>query len=177
MIAKKGQLEILGLAIVMVILLFGFIIFLRFTSEPPAPAQNFFFTELPSQTLDTLIGTTTDCRDLKIGTLIADVASHTSSPSDPLPALDQLIWCDHPRNPMRSFPKLFDATDGIIPYLLEETLTEASITYDFSVRFKDNVQIWPNPETNNCGNARRVDAETFLIQSDNGPVEVTMKIC
>ncbi len=174
---KKGQLEILGMAIVMVILLFAFIIYLRFTSEPPAPVENFFFSQLPSQTLSTILGTTTDCRDLKVGVLIADVASHTDSSG----GIDtgQLISCGGGRT---SETEVFDPANSVIVDIFARTFDDAAISYEFSVALRSSVtsvpvRLYDTSSPVDCSNARRVDAETFLIQSDNGPVEVTLRVC
>lgn len=172
--SKRGQLEILGLAIIMVILLFAFIAYLRLTSDPPAPAQNFFFTELPSQTLSVLLETTTDCKNLKVGTLIADVASHMDSTG----ALDtNLIQCSNTQRSGTSYYWLFNPTYGLIDNIFHRTFDDAFIKYEFSIAFKDGIDIWDTSSVEDCSKERRVDAETFLIQSDNGPVEVTLKVC
>ena len=77
---RKGQMEIIGLAIVVVILLIGMVIALRFLvfKKPDSTRASFVSAELASNTINTFLETTAiDCSKTKMEELIQDCAQGT----------------------------------------------------------------------------------------------------
>lgn len=73
---RKAQTEVLGLVIVVVLITFALLFALIYiTSKPPSTTrEKYIQSELASNTLSTLLGTTTDCNDYEIWELYADCA-------------------------------------------------------------------------------------------------------
>lgn len=73
---KKGQLEILGLAIVVILITLGVLFVIRFIvlKEPTDLRQSYTRTEMASNMLNTLIRTDTECRGKSVTELLQDCA-------------------------------------------------------------------------------------------------------
>ncbi len=77
---RKGQMEIIGLAIVIVIILIGTVIALRFLvfKKPESTRASFVSAELASNTINTFLETTAvECSKVKMEELIQDCAQGT----------------------------------------------------------------------------------------------------
>lgn len=73
---KKSQTEVLGLVIVVVLISFILLFALVYMLSKPASTtrERYIKSELASNTLSTLLGTTTDCNNYEIWELYADCA-------------------------------------------------------------------------------------------------------
>jgi len=77
-LSKKSQLEVLGLAIVVILITLGVLFVIRFIvfKEPTEIRKSYIKTELASNMLNTLIRTDTTCRSKSITELLQDCASN-----------------------------------------------------------------------------------------------------
>lgn len=75
-ISKKSQTEVLGLVIVVVLISFALLFAVVYIVSKPASTtrERYIKSELASNTLSTLLGTTTDCNAYEIWELYADCA-------------------------------------------------------------------------------------------------------
>jgi len=71
---KKAQMEIMGLAIVVVLLVLGMLFAVRFVlfKEPKSYRQDYTTTQLAANMLNTLLKTTTNCNGLSIKELLQE---------------------------------------------------------------------------------------------------------
>ncbi|MBI2128634.1 hypothetical protein HYU07_00195 [Candidatus Woesearchaeota archaeon] len=77
---KKSQTEVLGLVIVVVLISFVLLFALVYIISKPASTtrERYIKSELASNTLSTLLGTTTDCNNYEIWELYADCAKSSA---------------------------------------------------------------------------------------------------
>lgn len=60
--SKRGQMEILGLAVLFVIVIVGFLLFLRFGMDSAkTPVEEYYLNTLPQDMLDAIVHTSFDC--------------------------------------------------------------------------------------------------------------------
>ena len=72
---KKSQMEMMGIAIIVVLLAFGLLFVIRFVlkEDRPETKESFIESKLASSVMDTLLKTTaTECRGFSLGELIKD---------------------------------------------------------------------------------------------------------
>lgn len=60
-IRKNGQMEILGLAILFVIIIIAFLLFLKFSKPPQAQFEEYYTKTLPNDALIAFLGTSIEC--------------------------------------------------------------------------------------------------------------------
>jgi len=73
---KKAQMEIIGLAVIVIMLSFGLIFALKVMMKPPSKIQESFAQKQLSQnTIDAMIKSSTNCRGLDLQELIIDCAN------------------------------------------------------------------------------------------------------
>tara|TARA_Y100000310_G_scaffold281150_1_gene301458 strand:- start:83 stop:622 length:540 start_codon:yes stop_codon:yes gene_type:complete len=176
--SRRGQMEVFGLAIILVLFIIALIIFLRLSSDEQQPAEDAFFAQLPTIFLQTTMDTTTNCREQTVETLIRDVASLVSVPSgsDACQTIQSTfqIACSPGRF---SHHELGITGTGALDVILA-TLQEASIPYEFSIRMENlGSCVIYEQQWLGCSDATRIDAETFILASSQGNVEVQLRIC
>lgn len=98
---KKSQMEIMGLAIIVVLLIVGLMFALRFTlfKAPQTYRKEYIETQLAANMLNTLLNTNTECNDISVGELLSDASKDNPSincsvsgyPSDSQGFVDQTI--------------------------------------------------------------------------------------
>src|SRR3989344_8141877 len=113
--SKRAQIEILGIAVVILVLLAGTIFFINLI--PPLNSRSVVVdvarTEIGANTLNTLLKTTTPCKQLKISELITDCVDGAA------------ISC--------STQNSCEYLQGQIGIILEQTLAEWGIDYQFDI--------------------------------------------
>ena len=74
--SKKAQMEIMGLAIIIILVALAMLFVVQFVILKPQPDIKKAFThkELAVNTVNTLLATTTECRDLSLSQLLKDCA-------------------------------------------------------------------------------------------------------
>ncbi|MFA5141392.1 MAG: hypothetical protein WC471_00280 [Candidatus Woesearchaeota archaeon] len=118
--SKKGQMELLGIAIVIVIILVGVMFFFLFaiTGENTSIAPSVIRTQIGANTINTLLKTTTLCKKLTISELITD--------------------CVDGPNLECSGKNSCEYVKSQISYILENTLTNWGIDYQFDILKQTN---------------------------------------
>ncbi|MBI4145003.1 hypothetical protein HY493_02250 [Candidatus Woesearchaeota archaeon] len=73
---KQGQMEILGLAVIVVLILMGVLFAIQFVLKAPAAQieQQYKESQLAAGLLTTMLGTTSDCRGASVTELLQDCA-------------------------------------------------------------------------------------------------------
>jgi len=172
---KKAQMEIFGLAIIFLLIIVALLLFLRFSTPREEVASDFFFVQLPTKTIQTILHTTTDCQGQDVAVLISDIGSHvTGQLSDPACGdvrNNNQIEC----NGDHSYDELFNDINGVIPTILDNSLTLSRINYQFTIKMRSGCIIHQTP--NGCEGAKKINAQTFTLTSRKGPVEVNLRIC
>ncbi|MDO8740231.1 MAG: hypothetical protein Q7J54_01510 [Candidatus Woesearchaeota archaeon] len=113
---KKSQTEVLGLVIVVVLITFAllFAVIYIFSKQGSTIRERYIKSELASNTLSTLLGTTTDCNDYEIWELYADCAKSGNGRGDVLCATTGQYSCQHVNSIVRTqilYPTLKDRFD------------------------------------------------------------------
>lgn len=77
---RKGQMEILGLAVIVVLILMGVLFAIQFVLKAPGTqiAQQYKESQLAAGLLTTMLGTTSECRGASVTELLQDCSVFTS---------------------------------------------------------------------------------------------------
>ena len=152
---KKSQMEILGLAIVVVLILMATIFVVRFLiiKEPTDYRSGFVSSELGSNMINTLLRTTSNCDGFSMTELLRDCGQ------------DKSIICGDSKDSCGYF---LDTSQQIFT----ETLEKWKVDYEFKV-FNDNGAIIT------LGKKCILDKKSklFPIPTDSGIVSVEMDVC
>lgn len=181
----KAQMEIFGLAIIMIMLVMALLIFLSFQKPQEKIAENYLMVQIPTKTLQTMMETTTSCQSLSVDVLISNIASMVGNTNGAVcggvEGNNLQIGCGSFALGQNAYAyeELFDLNkEGVVPKILSRSLGDSFISYDLSIDLEDSCNIYKNSsEDGGCINARRVDAETFILQSDRGKVLVQLRVC
>jgi len=151
---ERGQMEMLGLAIIMVIVLLGIMFALRFFFFAPQdnPTQDARDVQLGANLLDTMMETTMTCRGVPLVTLLQDCANGGPISCDDITITDaggttvKVIEggtnCEHAQN--------------VLNYFFSKTLDSWQRKYEFSVE-------GPGPVANIAANNGHCDSGSQLI--------------
>jgi hypothetical protein len=136
---NKGQAEIIGITIVMVLIMLGIIFVIRFVVMPDEYdiKQEFDKSQTAANFMDSLLKTTTTCNQLTITELIQDCAENIANPNHlySCPADTVLGICE---NGCRSCEFLNQS----IEYILNHTLNEMpQVNYELYICTWDSVNI------------------------------------
>lgn len=113
---RKSQMEIMGLAIIFVLVVFGVLFAIRFAITKPDEEIRMGFQEsmLAANMLTALRGTTTDCRDATVEQLLQDCAS------------TKTIICSTGEDSC-------EKAENVIAYIINETIEQWGRDYRFSI--------------------------------------------
>ncbi|TKJ17384.1 hypothetical protein CEE44_02515 [Candidatus Woesearchaeota archaeon B3_Woes] len=155
---KKAQMEIMGLAIVVVLLMVGLMFALRFTlfKAPQTYRKEYSETQLAANMLNTLLNTNTECNDISIGELLSDASKDNPS-----------ITC--PGSPSDSQGYATQTINN-----LTETILNISLVKDYYL--KASV---PGKVVVEAGKERTVrerERKTQFLQTDAGVMTITLDI-
>ncbi len=159
---KKSQMEIMGVAIIVVLLILGLLLFLRFSSvERPATLKEpFQRAELASSTLNTLLRTTTGCGRSSVAELYQDCVG------------PQKIFCENSDGEKISS---CEYANGFVRIALMETIGELKRHYDFRVSHgSDGVVVY---QIGDCGNFVDKDSSRYIIAGTEQHIAFTLDIC
>lgn len=157
----KAQMEIMGLAIVVILVVIGITFMIAYSMKPASKTKEKFESgQLPETIITSLTESTTNCKDQSMANLIEDCG-----------ALGGLIECEDGRN---SCQYVSQSMQEVLNYLLTEKLK-----YGYEVLLKRNGREDPDPEkiyfNVNC------DTATMDIEAANQPlpnnVEIELRIC
>jgi len=118
-INKKGQLEVLGLTIVIILITLGILFVIKFVilKEPPELRKSYTRTEIASNTLNAILRTDTPCRSKSITELYQDCAA--AYPSGSIDCGGGVTSCKY--------------ANDTVKLILDGTLKEWGIEHEFVV--------------------------------------------
>ena len=158
--SKKAQMEIMGLAIIVVLLMLGVLFAIRFVLLAPEENIAFEFKEsqLAANTLSVLLQTHTDCHAATMAALLQDCATTAS------------LRC--PTGNSCGHAKM------LIKQLFAETLDTWNRDYDFSIkgtRRVEDIRI----TRGNCGPdvPRESEAKSSPLPTTSGTIILTLRLC
>lgn len=123
---KKSQLEVLGLAIIVILLTLAVLFVIRFIilKEPTEIRESYTKTEMASNMLNTLIRTDTTCKGKSVTELLQDCASHPPNGS---------IECSGQRS--------CHFLNSTIDMITDETLGVWNVDFEFTVWLDDGTEL------------------------------------
>ena len=160
---KKGQAEMMGLAVIIVLISIAMVFVLKFgiLDKPENTKQQFTQSQMASNFINTLIDTSTDCKGLQIKELFQDVTKNLGGTGH--------IMCDTSRN---SKLYLNDTLDSIF----SDTLEKWRVAYHFDATTNGGTKVYARGTA--CSGGRK--SEQFPIPVDPGGGSVlylTLNIC
>lgn len=157
MLAKrKAQMEIMGLAIIFILVIFGVLFAIRFVITKPDVdlRKDYQQSALAANMLSAIRGTTTDCSDTNVEQLLQDCAS------------SKTIECGG----MNSCEK----AESVIKQIIEETLDQWEQSYSFSITGTFDVsQI--KFANGDCSGEKEV--KTHPVPTKAGTIILKLEIC
>ncbi|MBW2998175.1 hypothetical protein KY321_01430, partial [Candidatus Woesearchaeota archaeon] len=128
---RKAQTEMVGLVIVVILLVFGLLVFLTL-NQPKADTevQDYYVNELSTKVLQVILHTTSDCSLMTGRQLIADVASNSvkvSSDEECTILHNSLITC----NARDTYEVLFE--DNFLEDMLSNSLGIEEFDYELII--------------------------------------------
>lgn len=167
---KKGQMEIMGLIVAIILIILALLIFFAFQKPKQELAEDFFLKTTPTKVLQTMLITTTSCNKQDLRTLISDMASQSLDSCDGFNE-NRLIECSESKTSL-------DEISEVIPQIFDNSLEWSKINYEFEISIKDGCRLYFEESTKDaCRRAKKIYADTFYISSDKGSVEIFLKIC
>lgn len=163
----KAQMEIMGLALIVVLISIAMLFFIKFSvfSEAPEHKQDYTKTELASNFINTLLKTTNpNCRDLTFTELFQDVAKNWGS---------AYTNCQGSKNTK-------DILDQDLSVLLKNTLESWHIRYEFNAKTNGLTpkEIFSKSYDGGCTGEKT--PKTFPIPVDasgSQVIDITLSIC
>jgi len=168
----KGQMEIMGLAIIVILVVLSFVLFIGFIKPTEYIAREFIDTRLPASVLDVMLSTTTNCQSQDVSVLMRDIASKTGA-----------IDCKFTREILiRCNPNKYAAEElsKVIPIILYETLNRSFIEYEFLVETKIGNKRCSmfNISFETCRGKDEVNAQFLTLPTSSGSVvEILLRTC
>ncbi len=162
---KRGQGEILGLAVVVVLVIVGFMLALRFwLNEPKDDTTTVVIDrQLSSSMIATLLNTNLDCKDVTLSEVFQDCAQQGST----------FEYCSDPGNPRR---RACDEAEHVTGIILERTLKRWDRGYLLSVRTASEEKF--NHSNLGCGiGLSDAEKEKFPIPTKSGTIYLELTVC
>lgn len=153
---KRGQMEIMGLAIIFVLVIMGVLFALRFVLLKPEPTlrQEFLESRLAYNMVTALRGTTTDCRSATVERLLQDCATTV------------VLNCQGVTS--------CDKADLVIRFFLTNTLDKWGRNFEFRMEGPDRVEAI---QLNNTVCRGEVETESQPIATRAGNINMVLKLC
>jgi hypothetical protein len=169
--ARKAQMEIMGLAIIVIIIIIGLVFSLRFMRPVETQDLKDTFTDstLASNLLNVMLKTTLECKDIELKNLLQDCAEGIATKE----------YC-----PGKTDPCAF--SKEIITLLLTDTLTVMKRDFVFEAKFP-SAGSFTVPERDkvtctaaNLGAGKKYQTRTFEsypLPTKRGTMEITLALC
>jgi len=160
---NKSQMEIMGLAVIIILLSLGILFIIQFTvnKEPSSIKKTFTQTQLASNMLSSVLRTTTiDCSGNSLNNLFKDCAENYNSPNTQLRCQNNQRSCDY----------LKDS----INFIFSSTLI-AWGNQSFSFEAKVPGQVILKSTNGKCIGEK--ESKQNYIQTDAGTLTLIMDIC
>lgn len=163
--SKKSQAEIMGLALVIMLIVVGIVFVFKFmdTGSEDSLRQDFVDSKLASNMINVILKTTLDCKNIEIKNLYQDCARGVS----------HLDYCGEPNPCVKA--------ELVVQEILNKTLDKWKRNYRFTATINGVVktEIANNdchPE--NIGTKyRKLESETYPIPTDEGTMMIRLDIC
>ncbi len=154
---KKSQAEIVGLAIIVILITMGLLFFVKFgiLDKKDDIKGSFIDSELANKMGDVLLKTTTNCKESSVTELFQDYAAFNR------------IDCDG----MNSCEKLNETIDIIF----SKTLEEWKKSYEFKA-YRGSEKIMEK-SYGNCNRYSTRNQETYVVPTARGNLLITLDIC
>lgn len=155
--SRKGQMEILGLAVIVILVSLGMLFVVKFVilEKPSTSKATFTHTQMASNMLNSLLKTSTGCRGTDVTELLQDYVT------------SRQIVC-----PDRSSQEQLDM---IFNDVFNQTLNTWKKQYLFTVSLNDNVYfVQQNGE---CEGMTQRQSETFPLPTEKGTMIIRLDIC
>ena len=168
----KAQMEIMGLAVIVILVVIAFVMFIGSLKPTESIANQFLDERLPASILDVMLSTSTDCKNQDVSVLMKDIASKTSR-TDCSFTTESLIRCA---------PNKYAAEElaEVIPIILEETLNNSFIEYEFQVGTKIGNKVCPmfNISFEACKGKDQINAKFLSLPTSSGSlIEILLRTC
>jgi hypothetical protein len=156
-IYRKSQAEIMGIAIVMVLIMVGILFVIQFIVVPDSNniKKTYSQKELSSNFLNAILKTTTSCNNMRMTELIQDCAENHDNPFQENCIDPTHLICDNPRG-----CKSCDFLNKSLYYITDNTLKNMALKYELYLCKYD-------PIAAKCGNR---PGDLLINISDNGCV-------
>lgn len=166
---KKGQMEILGIALVVIILIIGVTFMLTLSLKPQErPHERFMKKQLSQNLVDSITKTNTECKGFTFATVLANCANRP--PAGSIDCGDGVMTCQYANDTIAS--------------ILDEVLGKMNYQYRFTAKVNGIHPIFPDMETSRCTQALiesgYINVETPGIQPfpiERGILEIMLQIC
>lgn len=161
---RKSQTEIIGLVIIVLLILVGFMLYVRFSLLAPKEDTKNEFTkaELATNMVNVMMKTTTDCRDATVQDLLKDCA--TEGRISCVSSSVSVKSCDYSQN--------------IIKTMADSTLEKWSRGYTITFyRADQSVQFTVNDSSNQCLNNRNYKSAFSYVPLNPGTATLKIQLC
>lgn len=160
--SNKTQMEIMGLAIIVILVAMAMLFVVQFIvlKEPTELKKTYTYSELAANTLNAMLKTTTACKDQDITRLLQDCAAYPP---------DGLIVCNGGS---------CDFVTGAIKEILNQTLVTWNIAFNFTTKIKildKEENVIPPISQGTCIGERQT--KIYPIPTAAGPMIVRLDIC
>jgi len=158
---RKSQTEIMGLAIIIILIALAMLFVIQFVvlKEPDDTKKSFTHKEIASNTVGTMLTTTTECKQLSIGQLLKDCAE---GPFITCPTGDSCSY-----------------TEAILEDILQQTIETWNKDYYFNVT-RTNIEFGNVPDKTNpqpCPGEKITSSPCCILPTGQGPMTITLDIC
>jgi hypothetical protein len=160
--AKKSQMEIVGLVIIVILISIALLFFLRFSlTQTTTEKRTFTNAQLTSNMINTIAKTSTNCSRITVSDLYV------------LCANNELVDCDN-NNIRESFP--CEIANNTVSFLLNNTLELWQKDFRFQVFLPDQQNTIYN-RSKNFPCAGNTETETYYLQTDWGLLYLRLNVC
>ena len=153
----KGQMEIMGLVIIIILISLAILFVLQFIILRPQSdlRESFTHKEIAANTVNSMLDTTTDCRDMALSQLLIDCTEggYIQCPTG--------NSCNHASN--------------IINTILEGTLDQWNKEYSLTIKAENQDVL--TPFGNQCIGEKTSSAPCCILPTAAGPIQINLDIC
>ena len=172
---NKSQMEIMGLAIIIILVALAMLFVVQFVvlRQPSDIRKTFTHKELASNTVNTLLSTTTDCRELPVSQLLKDCIEGPFIDCDPPCIFDaeaNTMTC-----PKESGLTSCDHAEMLTQQILENTLEEWNKDYYLTIK-TENINVIP-AFGSACPGEKITSSPCCILPTGAGPMIVNLDIC
>lgn len=156
---KKGQMEILGLAIVVILLTLGVLFFIRFAlSEKPSELkQSYEQTEMASNMINTMLRLDTECRGKSMTELMQSCASTIE-----INCGNGVMACEY--------------LDNVVDEIMANTLESWGLEYQFSVWIEDGEYLVDKISSAEACQGEK-ESKSFFIPLQTTTISLKLDLC